>query len=105
LLAAGIVIWAVRARRDIDVERQRISARHAAWWMHDDRLAHGVAFGMQRLLHDQRAAVRAPRERRAPARVREAEREARRASVRPASRALRRSTPTSWLTLLSGKDR
>jgi hypothetical protein len=58
----------LRAGRSGDVHLQRVAAGDAARRMQQQRVAHRVAFGVERLLHTQRAAVLAPRQHGATAR-------------------------------------
>src|SRR5207249_7000903 len=50
------------AASDVDVELDAVAARNATRWMHDDALANVPAFGIKRLLHDERSAMFATRE-------------------------------------------
>ena len=55
----------VRALIEPNLDVELVAARDARRGMHDDRVADGIAFGIQRLLNDERSVVAALREHRA----------------------------------------
>jgi len=77
LRRGGLRELRMRPGPDVEYDLQRVATRDAAGRVDDDDLAHRVALRVERLLHDQRAFVRAPRKTRATLRVLEAERKRR----------------------------